>query len=46
MEIPWRCENDRRKINYGSWDITYKQKKLGGLGIKDVRGFNKVLLVK
>ncbi|MCH84159.1 ribonuclease H protein, partial [Trifolium medium] len=42
----WGSNVDQRKIHWVNWKKTCKQKKLGGMGFKDIRAFNEALLAK
>ncbi|XP_027184267.1 uncharacterized protein LOC113782585 [Coffea eugenioides] len=42
----WGEENDKRKVHWCSWQKLAKGKHNGGLGFKDLQGFNKALLGK
>ena len=42
----WGGGSEQRKIAWTKWETIYLPKQKGGLGIKDIRTFNKVLLEK
>lgn len=42
----WGEENGKRKIHWCSWKRMTTDKNTGGLGFKDLQGFNKALLGK
>lgn len=45
-QIVWAQEKDEKKIAWASWEIVCKSKDEGGLGVKDIRQFNIILLSK
>lgn len=42
----WHGVNDHKKMNLVDWEVVCTPKKLGGLGVLDLRTFNNALLLK
>jgi hypothetical protein len=45
-EFLWGCKGGRSQISWVKWDTVCKPKKLGGLGVRDIRAVNISLLAK
>jgi hypothetical protein len=45
-EFLWGCKGGRARISWVKWDTVCKPKKLGGLGVRDIRAVNISLLAK
>jgi hypothetical protein len=45
-EFLWGCKGGRARISWVKWDVVCKPKKLGGLGVRDIRAVNISLLAK
>ncbi|MCH85394.1 LINE-1 reverse transcriptase like [Trifolium medium] len=45
-EFLWGYKGGRNRISWVKWDIVCKPKKLGGLGVRDIRAVNISLLAK
>jgi hypothetical protein len=45
-EFLWGCKGGRARISWVKWDTVCKPKRLGGLGVRDIRAVNISLLAK
>jgi hypothetical protein len=42
----WGARGDRKKVNWIKWDVVCQPKRLGGLGVRDIRAVNISLMAK